>query len=721
MGVVYRAHDERLDRDVALKLLPPGVLTDDAARKRFRKEALALAKLNSPNIAAVYDFDTEGGVDFLVMEYVRGVTLATRLKSGALAEKEVLMLGEQIAKTLEEAHESGIVHRDLKPGNVMVTVKGQVKVLDFGLAKLLRPIGENEATQSAAIEDAAGTLPYMAPEQLRGEQPDIRTDIYAAGVTLYEMATGRRPFEAKLSTALVTEIAHKPPLPPGRVNSRLSPKLEDAILKCLEKEPENRYQSARELAVDLRRLQLPSTASLAPTTAKVRGRQRWAIVVPGIVVAAVLVLLFALKAGRGREWWLGNRGPRVQSLAVLPLENFSHDPAQDYFADGMTDALITELAQISALRVISRTSAMHYKGSHRPLPEIAKELKVDAVVEGTVSRSGNRVRITAQLLEARSDRHLWAKAYDRDTREIMSLQQDVADSIAHEIQAKLTPQENLRQAQNRQVDPEAYDDYLRGMYFWHKFTEPGMRQAQEYFEKSVQKDPSNALGYAWLANTYGQLGDYVGPRKDFMLKSKETSQKALQLDDNVAVAHGALGWVRWAYDWDWPGAESEFKRAIQLSPGHALSHGIYARYLDSMGRFEEAIQEHRIAGELDPLDLVLIYDLGDHFGVSREYDKAIVEYRLVLGMDPNFIGAHRGLALAYEGKGMEKESISEWEQVAMLAGTPEVAEGIKIAFARGGYKGALKARLTYDQHRRFQDLVRRAGLPSNSVSGVLPH
>jgi tetratricopeptide (TPR) repeat protein len=403
-------------------------------------------------------------------------------------------------------------------------------------------------------------------------------------------------------------------------------------------------------------------------------------------------------------------------------------------------------------------------------------LNVDAIIEGSVTRVGNRVRINVQLLEARSDHHLWAKAYDRDTREIMSLQQDVADSIAHEIQAKLTPQENLRQAQNRQVDPEAYDNYLRGLYFWHKFTEPGMRQAQEYFEKSVQKDPSYALGYAWLANTYGQLGDYVGPRKDFMLKSKETSQKALQLDDNVAVAHGALGWMRWAYDWDWPGAESEFKRAIQLSPGHALSHGIYARYLDSMGRFEEAIQEHRIARELDPLDLVLIYDLGDHFGVSREYDKAIVEYRLVLGMDPNFIGAHRGLALAYEGKGMEKESISEWEQEAMLAGTPEVAEGIKIAFARGGYKGALKARLTYDQHRRsegsyvsfsrfartyaalgekdlavqalekafaerepmawlnvdpewdpiradrrFQDLVRRAGLPSNSVSGVLPH
>jgi TolB-like protein/DNA-binding winged helix-turn-helix (wHTH) protein/Tfp pilus assembly protein PilF len=512
------------------------------------------------------------------------------------------------------------------------------------------------------------------------------------------------------------------------------------------------------------------------------GTRRWLVSVrrltwiPGLLAIALITAAFVFNIAGIRSRVFARSVPPIHSIAVLPLENLSGDPSQEYFADGITDALITELAQFSSFRVISRTSAMHYKGSRQPLPAIARELNVDAIIEGSVTRVGNRVRINVQLLEARSDHHLWAKAYDRDTREIMSLQQDVADSIAHEIQAKLTPQENLRQAQNRQVDPEAYDNYLRGLYFWHKFTEPGMRQAQEYFEKSVQKDPSYALGYAWLANTYGQLGDYVGPRKDFMLKSKETSQKALQLDDNVAVAHGALGWVRWAYDWDWPGAESEFKRAIQLSPGHALSHGIYARYLDSMGRFEEAIQEHRIAGELDPLDLVLIYDLGDHFGVSREYDKAIVEYRLVLGMDPNFIGAHRGLALAYEGKGMEKESISEWEQEAMLAGTPEVAEGIKIAFARGGYKGALKARLTYDQHRRsegsqvsfsrfartyaalgekdlavqalekafaerepmawlnvdpewdpiradrrFQDLVRRAGLPSNSVSGVLPH
>ena len=316
------------------------------------------------------------------------------------------------------------------------------------------------------------------------------------------------------------------------------------------------------------------------------GTRRWSVSVwrlkwiPGLL-AITLIIAFALDIAGIRRRVFARSVPPIHSIVVLPLENLSGDPSQEYFADGITDALITELAQFSSFRVISRTSAMHYKGSRQPLPAIARELNVDAIVEGSVTRAGNRVRINVQLLEARSDRHLWAKAYDRDTSEIMSLQQDVANSIAHEIQAKLTPQENQRQAQNRQVDPEAYDDYLRGMYFWHKFTEPGMRQAQEYFEKSVQKDPSNALGYAWLANTYGQLGRFVGDRKDLMPRSEETSQKALQLDDNVAVAHGALGWVRWAYDWDWLGAESEFRRAIQLSPGHALSHGIYARYLDS--------------------------------------------------------------------------------------------------------------------------------------------
>jgi TolB-like protein/Tfp pilus assembly protein PilF len=390
---------------------------------------------------------------------------------------------------------------------------------------------------------------------------------------------------------------------------------------------------------------------------------------------------------------------QIHSLAVLPLVNLSGDSSQDYFSEGITDALITELAQLSSLRVISRTSAMHYKNSHQPLPEIARELNVDAVVEGSVIRSGNRVRITAQLLEARSDRHLWAKAYDRDIREIISLQQDVADSIVNEIQAKLTAKENPRLSRKQQVDPEAYDDYLRGLYFWHKFTEAGTRRAVEYFEESVHKDPSYALAYAGLAIAYNRLALYVTAR-DAIQRSKEASQKALQLDDTLADAHASLGYVRWIFDWDWSGAESEFQRAIQLNPGHAICHGMYAHYLDCMGRFEDAVREHQIARELDPLALNLINDAAAHFLVLRQYDKAIEENRMLLDMDSNFVEAHADLAIAYKCKGMEEESISELEQAAMLDGEPNLAEAMKIAYVRGGYKGALRARLKYNQHRR---------------------
>jgi TolB-like protein/DNA-binding winged helix-turn-helix (wHTH) protein/Tfp pilus assembly protein PilF len=427
-----------------------------------------------------------------------------------------------------------------------------------------------------------------------------------------------------------------------------------------------------------------------------RWRRAW---VPALGAAALVAAVFAFNIADVRSRIFARGVPAIHSIAVLPLENLSGDPSQEYFADGMTEALITDLAQINSLRVISRTSAMHYKGSRQPLPEIAKELNVDAVVEGSVTRSGNRVRITAQLLEARSDRHLWAKTYDRDIREIMSLQQDVADSIVSEIQPKLRLQGSVSATRKRQVDPEAYDDYLRGLYFWNKFTEPGMRQAVEYFEESVKKDPSYALGYAGLAHAYHELAAFAGPR-DFMPKSKEAAERALQLDDTLAEAHAAQGWVKWIYDWDWPGAEREFQRAIQLNPGEGIIHGMYAQYLDSMGRFEEAFRECQIARELDPVSLILIESAGDHFLLSRQYDKAIAEFRKAIDMDPSFVGAHEDLALAYFSKGMYEESIKEMEQAAIFDGEHDLAETMKTAYARDGYQGALKGRLKYFKGRR---------------------
>src|ERR1019366_3855667 len=360
MGEVYRAHDEHLARDVAIKVLPPGTLIDESARKHFHKEALILSQLNHPNIATIYDFDTQQGVDFLVMEYIPGITLSEKVAAGPLAEKEVLRLGVQLAEGLSAAHEHGVVHRDLKPGNLQVTSDGRLKILDFGLAKLRLPVTDSVATQSLSETQAtAGTLPYMAPEQLLGGEIDARTDIHAAGSVLYEMATGQRPF-AKLEHAqLIAAILRQPPMPPGQLNPQVSPELERIIGKCLEKEPENRYQSAKELAIDLRRLQTSGmiSAQYAPTQS-----QWWSAksVVLGLAVLALVIgLLITINISKLRERVFSRGGtPRIESLAVLPVKNFSGDPDQEFFADGMTDALIADLAQIKAVKVISRTSVM---------------------------------------------------------------------------------------------------------------------------------------------------------------------------------------------------------------------------------------------------------------------------------------------------------------------------------------------------------------------------
>src|ERR1700688_1807639 len=430
MGIVYRAHDEHLDREVAIKLLPPGTLADDVSRRRFHKEAMALSRLNHPNIATIHDFDTQEGVDFLVMEYIPGITLSEMLAGQLLAEKEVIALGAQLAEGLSAAHEQGVIHRDLKPSNVRLTPDRRLKILDFGLAKLLLPVTASATTARCESHPMAGTLPYMAPEQLLGREIDARTDIHAAGSVLYEMATGRRPFAEVESSQLVGAILGRPPLSPGALNPNSSPELERIIGKCLEKEPENRYQSAKELAIDLRRLQTGAPSGMQAAAPIRRSWRR------GVVGALVLVSLAAMGLGIwALHWWRTRQTAevRINSLAVLPLENLSGDPSQDYFADGMTDELINRLARMGGTRVISRTSIMQYKGVHKPLREIARELGIDAVVEGSAARAGDHVRISAELILAANEQHLWGDSYTRDLRDVLQMQDDVAEAIALQI------------------------------------------------------------------------------------------------------------------------------------------------------------------------------------------------------------------------------------------------------------------------------------------------
>jgi len=689
MGVVYRAQDERLNRDVALKVLPASTLPDEAARKRFRTEALALSQLNHPNIATVHDFDTQDGVDFLVMEYVSGTTLAQRLAGGSLPEKEVAGLGVQIVAAMEEAHDRGIVHRDLKPSNIIVTPKGQAKVLDFGLAKLMRPANGGTLTTSLTqTEGIAGTLPYMAPEQLRGENADARTDLYAAGTVLYEMATGQRPFREELAARLTDAILHQVPVSPRALNARISAEMERIILKCLEKEPENRYQSAKEVGVDLRRLGSVASASAARAVAPVQGL-RWsrAALASGAAAVMLLAALVVLNVGGWRERLLGRAAhAQIESLAVLPLTNFSRDPEQEYFADGMTEALITELAQISALRVISRTSVMRYKGTVKPLPEIARELHVDAVVEGSVARSGDHVRISAQLIEAATDRHLWAKSYERDLSDVLQMEGELARAVAREIQVKLTPQEQTRLTSARTVNPEAHDAYLKGRYYMNKTTEENVNKGIKYFQHAISIDRGYASAYAGLADAYYLLSNLRLPPQEAMPKARAAATKALELDQTLADAHTSLAVVKAFYDWQWPEAENEFRRALKLNPSYAPAHLWYGTLLSDLGRHDEALAEIQRALEIDPLSVNTSERLGETYYWRRQYDLAIEQYRKTLEMDPSFFPAHWGLGWAYEQKGMLKEAIAEDKETVRLGGGLGASALLGHAYAVAGKK-----------------------------------
>jgi eukaryotic-like serine/threonine-protein kinase len=609
MGEVYRARDEHLARDVAIKVLPPGTLTDESARKHFHKEALVLSQLNHPNVATIYDFDTEQGVDFLVMEYIRGITLSEKVAAGPLPEKEVLRLGVQLAEGLAAAHDHGVVHRDLKPGNLRVTSDGRLKILDFGLAKLRLPVTASTTTESVSETQAmAGTLPYMAPEQLLGAEIDARTDIYAAGLVLYEMVTGQRPFADVERSQLIGAILRRSPVSLTVPNPKSSAELERIIGKCLEKEPENRYQSAKELAIDLRRLQsgVVSAVQLAASPA------RWSfakLVGMGFgILASVIVLLIALNVGRLRERVLRRADtPRIESLAVLPVKNFSGDPAQDFFADGMTDALIAGLAQIKAVKVISRTSVMHYKGTSQTLPQIARELGVDGIVEASVTRSGGRVRITAELIEAREDRHLWVSNYEREMTDVLALQSDVVQAIAGEIRVQVTPQESGRLKTARQVDPEVYDATIKGRAMLEYATHEGeINHAIELFQKAIDRDPTYAPAWAGLGEATWYLAatgfEYVAPA-DVRDKAIAATDKALELDGALPDAHNARALIAIDGEWDLEKAQQHFEKALELRPGYAAAHNWYGQMLGGgpLPRFDEARRHLDRARALDPL------------------------------------------------------------------------------------------------------------------------
>ena len=701
MGVVYKAEDRSLDRFVALKFLPENLSHDHQAMERFRREAKAASALNHPNICTIYELNEVHDQAYISMELVEGQPLSALLMNGALSTDEVIEYGLQLAEGLAHAHEHGVIHRDLKCANVMITEDGRAKVLDFGLAKRLTETELDEATRSQASLTApgalVGTLAYMPPEQLRGRPADARGDLWALGVVLYEMATARLPFRGQTGYELSSAILNQAPRP---LPSHVPTELRAVIERCLQKEPGRRYRRTGEVRAALEAIQAGTVAPWAAWRYRLARRPRRTLVAALVVLTLIAA---ALNLGRLRDRLVrGDAALRIQSLAVLPLDNLSGDKEQDYFTDGMTEELITNLAKISALKVISRSTMMHYKGSKKPLPQIAKELNVDAVVEGSVLREGGQVRITAQLIQASTDQYLWAQSYQRDLRGVLALQGEIATAIADRVRAAVTPGEHVLLTSARPVNPEAYEAYLKGRFHWYKFTPPEVDAAHRYFQLALEKDPNYAPAYVGIAYVWaGRTGLGLVSFQEARPKIKEAALKAVELNDTLADAHEALADLAFFYEWNFPAAEQEYKRAIELNPNYADMRIFYAEFLDVMGRPQEARAQIERAVELDPLNPYSQAFLGQHLWFSGQHDSAIAQLRKTLIMQPDNPGALDSLSSALHRKGLYEESLAETKKLYAVLGHPEVVEALNRGYALSGYLGAMRlAAQTLTTHSR---------------------
>jgi eukaryotic-like serine/threonine-protein kinase len=673
MGDVYRAVDTKLTRPVAIKFLS-GDLADGSARRRFQREAQLASSLNHPHILTVLDAGEFEGRQYLVTELVDGGTLNDWALGGKRTWRQVVELLVGVADGLAAAHAAGILHRDVKPANVLVAKNGYAKLSDFGLAKLEE--SETPEAMTRAVTESrtrpgliVGSIGYMSPEQASGTGTDARSDIFSFGVVLYELLAGRRPFDGDTELERLHAIVHRPAPSLAESCPDLPVALRMIVDKALEKDPTERYQSMRDLVVDLRRLTRQSADVIAPAVTRHKRASRSAAAIgTAVIFVGALVTWLAVFGGVRMAPASGAGAPQIRTIAVLPLRNISRDPDQEYFADGMTEALTTSLAQISALNVIARTSTMRYQGTEKTTHEIAQELHVDAVVEGAAQRSGDRVSITAQLIEGSSDRHLWAKSYERDLRDMLALQDEVAQAIAEEIQVKLTPQEQRRLTARRPVNPEAQEAYFRGMRWLQSAAT--LPRAFDSFQQAVAKDPSYAEAYARLAVAYGAMGSRgLLPAKEASLQQKAAITKALELDPTLADAYSARADLLMR-DWNWQEAERDLQRALQLNPNLDEAHSLYAVYLTSFGRLEEAVTEARRAVRLGPFSGYTNNILGHILVFAGRGDEAIEHGRSML--DWNARVAHRILGLAHQQTGNTDRAVAEFQQRLKSMGEEDV-------------------------------------------------
>jgi serine/threonine-protein kinase len=747
MGEVYLAEDIRLGRKVALKLLRAEFTANKERLRRFQQEARAASSLNHPNILTIHEIGQNDSLHFMATEYVEGETLRQRLTGAGMQLGEALDVSVQVASALAAAHEAGIVHRDIKPENIMVRRDGYAKVLDFGLAKLIQPkAADTGAATLPKVETqpgiVMGTVSYMSPEQARGLTVDARTDIFSLGVMLYEMVGGRAPFEGETPSDVLVSLLDKEPVPLSSYSPGVPTQLQRIVGKSLHKEREERYQVIKDLLIDLKSLRdelafaaklersVPPDVSSGAVASGTGGQtvrtdrvgaahptSSTEYLISGIKqhkrgAALVLAALAVAVAAATYFYSLRGGGATINSMAVLPFVNAGADPDTEYLSDGITESLINSLSQLPNLRMIARTSAQRYKGRETDPQTVARELGVEAVLTGRVVRRGDSLSISAELVDARDNSHIWGEQYNRRISDVLVVQQEILREIAEKLRGPLTGEERRRVTRNYTENVEAYRLYSLGRYYWNKRTSDGFKKAIQNFEQAIAIDPDYALAYAGLGDSYILMG-YFGalPMKEAMPKAKQAATRALEIDASIADAHASLANIAAWYEWDTAASEREFRKAIEINPNYPTAHHWYGLFLAATRRFDEAVQELKTAQSLDPTSLIINSDLGYTYYLARRYDDAIEQCSRTLEMDGNFELAHYEAGLAYVEKGNYDQALAEFGNATSLDNKPQALAMIGYTYARAGKRREAERTLA-----ELETLARQRFIPPNEMA-----